>query len=77
MPDLEFVIEKIGYVYFIRDSLNPDLDTDADPDTDPDSAFQVNPDTLRMQGFDDQKLKKKTAKKFFSFLIKKLQFIYP
>ncbi len=34
------------------DSLNPD------PDRDPDPAFQVNPDPIRIQGFDDQKLKK-------------------
>jgi hypothetical protein len=43
------------------DSLNPD------PDTDPDSAFHVNldtdtdPDPIRIQGFDDQKLKKKNT----------------
>ncbi len=29
------------------------------PDTDPDPAFQVNQDLIRIQGFDDQKLKKK------------------
>jgi hypothetical protein len=40
-------------------------------DTDPDPAFQVNPDTepdpdpVRIQGFDDQKLKKKIQLKFF------------
>jgi hypothetical protein len=39
------------------DSLNPD------PDTDPGPAFQVNPDQIRIQGFDDQKLKKFTAEK--------------
>jgi hypothetical protein len=39
------------------DSLN------LDPDLDP--AFQVNPDSIRIQGFDDQKLKKKnTAENF-------------
>jgi hypothetical protein len=30
-----------------------------DPDTDPDPAFQVNHDPIRIQGFDDHKLKKK------------------
>ncbi len=29
---------------------------------DPDSAFQVNQDPIRIQGFDDQKLKKKHTK---------------
>jgi hypothetical protein len=33
-----------------------------DPDSEPDPEFQVNPDTdpnpIRIQGFDDQKLKK-------------------
>ncbi len=37
------------------DSLNPDPDTD--------SAFHVSPD--RIQGFDDQKLKKKIPRNFF------------
>jgi hypothetical protein len=40
------------------DALNPD------PDSDPDSAFQVSPDPdpVRIQSFDDQKLReKKTA----------------
>ncbi len=44
------------------DSLNPDTDMDPDP------AFQVNPDPdpIRIQGFDDQKLKKEnTAETFF------------
>ncbi len=42
-----------------------------DPDTDLDPAFQVNrdpdtdPDTIRIHGFDDQKLKKKIQLKFF------------
>ncbi len=52
------------------DSLNPD----------PDPAFQVNPDTNRIRGFEDQKLKEKILVKFFFvsfFLNKKLQFIYP
>jgi hypothetical protein len=37
------------------DSVNPD------PDTAPDPAFQVtpDPDLILIQGFDDQKLKKK------------------
>ncbi len=47
------------------DSLSPDPDT-GDP------AFQVNsdtPDPIRIQGFDDQKLKKNTAEIIFvSFL---------
>jgi hypothetical protein len=35
------------------DSFNPD------PDTDPDPEFRVNPDQIRIQGFDDQnKIKK-------------------
>jgi hypothetical protein len=43
------------------DSLNQD------PDTDPDPAFQVNLDPIRIQGFDDQKLKKKKiSDEFFS-----------
>ncbi len=29
------------------------------------SAFQVNPDTIRIQGIDDQKLKKKNTVEFF------------
>jgi hypothetical protein len=33
--------------------------------TDPDPAFQVNPDPIRIQGFDDQKLKKTIQLKFF------------
>ncbi len=44
-------------------------------DTDPDPAFRLNtnpvPDSIRVQGFDDQKnLKKSTAEFFFFFLIK-------
>ncbi len=43
-----------------------------DPDSfnpDPDPAFQVNPDLdpIRIQGFDDQKLKKKIQLKFINF----------
>ncbi len=54
------------------DSLN--LDPDLDPDLDP--AFQVNPDPLRIQGFDGQKLKKKKIQQkiFVSFFDQKLQF---
>jgi hypothetical protein len=43
--------------------LNPDRDAD------PDSAFQVNPDTdpnlIRIQGFEDQKMEKKIKQKIF------------
>jgi hypothetical protein len=41
-----------------------------------DSAFQVNPDqdSILIQGFDGQKLKKKNTAKF---LFQKLQFTYP
>jgi hypothetical protein len=56
------------------DSMNPD----------PDTAFQVNqdpdtdPDTIRIQGFDVQKLKKKNTSEFFfikncNLLMSKLQ----
>ncbi len=54
-----------------------------DPDLEmyPDSAFQVNPDTdpdqIRIQGFDDQKFKKKIQQKIFLnlfFFYQKLQF---
>ncbi len=48
--------------------LNPD------PDTDPDAKFQVNqdPDLIRIQGFDDQKLRKNRAKFFlYIFFLKK------
>jgi hypothetical protein len=38
-----------------------------DPETDPDPAFQVNPDPIQTQGFDDQKLKKKIQLKNFIF----------
>jgi hypothetical protein len=41
------------------DSLNPD--TDQDP------AFQVNP--IRIQGFDDQKLKEKKSAENFDYLL--------
>jgi hypothetical protein len=41
------------------DSLNPD------PDRNPDPAFQVNPDPIRIQDFDDQKQKRKKQLKLF------------
>jgi hypothetical protein len=43
---------------------------------DPDPAFQVNPDPdpIRIQGFDDQKLEKKYSRKFLKiFFGQKLQ----
>jgi hypothetical protein len=45
-----------------------------DPNTD--TAFLVNPDPMQIQGFDDQKLKKKNTAKF-SLFDQKLQFTYP
>jgi hypothetical protein len=50
------------------------------PDTDLDPAFQVNldPDPIPIQGFDDQKLKEKTAEIFlYLFLIKKCNLLKP
>jgi hypothetical protein len=48
------------------------IEANTDPDTDPD------PDPIRIQGFNDQKLKKITAEKFFFFFFdQKLQFTYP
>jgi hypothetical protein len=46
--------------------VDPDsLNLDSDPDTDPD------PDLIRIQGFDDQKLKeKKTAENFFNIFFR-------
>ncbi len=50
----------------------------ADPDTDPDQAFQVNtaPDTtdpIQIQGFDDQKQKKKiTAEICYKIFLSKI-----
>ncbi len=45
-----------------------EANTDPDPD----------PDPIRIQGFYDQKLKKKTAEKKIKFFFdQKLQFIYP
>jgi hypothetical protein len=51
---------------------------DPGPDTNPDPAFQVNPDPypdpIRVQGFDDQKLKKiNTDLKNCNLLMSKLQ----
>jgi hypothetical protein len=44
-----------------------------DPDSlnqDPDPAFQVNPDPIQLQGFEDQKLKEKIQLKFvFTFIL--------
>ncbi len=50
-----------------------------DPDTDLDPAFQVNPDPIRIHGFDDQKLKKKnTAENFvYLFVIKNCNLLMP
>ena len=48
------------------------MEANTDPDTDPD------PDPIRIQGFYDQKLKKKTAEKKIKFFFdQKLQFTYP
>jgi hypothetical protein len=35
----------------------------------PDPAIQVNPDLIQIQGFDDQKLKKKYRRTFFVYLV--------
>ncbi len=45
------------------------MDTDS-LDTDPDPTFQVNPDPdpIRIQGFDDQKLKEKNTAGIFLYL---------
>ncbi len=43
---------------------------------DPDPAFQVNPDRIQIQGFDEEKFNKKN-KAFISFFDQKLQFTYP
>ncbi len=48
------------------------MDPDSwNPDTDPDPAFQVNPDPdpIRIQGFDDQKLKEKNTAETCNLLI--------
>jgi hypothetical protein len=37
----------------------------------PDPPFQVNPDPIRIQGFDDQKLKEKYNWNFYTFFNKK------
>jgi hypothetical protein len=54
-------------------SLNPD------PDTNPDPTFKVNPDPIRIQGFDDQQnLRKKYSFIFlFLFLIKNCNLLIP
>ncbi len=46
------------------------MEANTDPDTDPD------PDPIRIQGFNDQNLKKITTEKNF-FFDQKLQFTYP
>ncbi len=63
------------------DSLNPDTDTDPDP------AYQVNPEppvAIRIQGFDNQKQKKKNTEEkkiqqkiYLSFLIKSCNLLIP
>ncbi len=46
--------------------------------TDPDPAFQVNPDPIRIQGFDDQKLKNTIQLKFlYIFLIQNCNLLIP
>ncbi len=45
------------------DSLDPNADMDPDP------ASQVNPDPIRIQGFEGQKCKKKYTAEFFFFLL--------
>jgi hypothetical protein len=47
-----------------------------DPDSNPDQAFQVN-GLFRIQGFDDQKLKKYSWEFFIIFFDQKLQLTYP
>jgi hypothetical protein len=47
---------------------------DPDTDTDPDPAYQVNP--IRIQSFDDQKLKKQHRIFFLSYFDLKWQFTY-
>ena len=50
------------------------VEANTDPDTDPDP----DPDPIRIQGFNDQKLKKITAEKKIKFFFdQKLQFTYP
>ncbi len=47
------------------------MDPDSfNPDTDPDPAYQVNPDPdpIRIQGFDEQKLKKKYSWNYIFFI---------
>ncbi len=48
------------------------MEANTDPNTDPD------PDPIRIQGFNDQKLKKNNSRKKIKFFFdQKLQFIYP
>ncbi len=52
------------------------LETNTDPDPNPDPV--PDPDPIRIQGFNNQKWKKITAKNFFLFFFdQKLQFTYP
>jgi hypothetical protein len=67
-------------IYYPGRAVDPDS---LNPDPDPDPAFQVNPDTdpdpdpIRIQGFDDQKQKKKIKQNFFiSYFDQKLQFTH-
>jgi hypothetical protein len=56
---------------FIEYGSGSSISIQVNPDMDPDPAFQVNPDTdsdpirIRIQGFDDQKLKEKNANENF------------
>jgi hypothetical protein len=67
-------------IHFLRiririQSLMLETNTDPDPNPDPDP----DPNPIRIQGLNDQKLRKKitTEKFFFSFFDQKLQFTYP
>jgi hypothetical protein len=55
------------------------LDPDSlNPYTDPDPVFQLNPDPIRIQGFYDQKLKKKDNRKLvFIFFRSKIATLCP
>jgi hypothetical protein len=65
------IVRKVSSSVVDAYSLNPD----------PDPAFQMNPDqdSIRIQGFYEQKLKKKKMqlKFFLSLFDQKLQFSYP
>ncbi len=51
------------------------LETNTDPDPNPGPDPDPNP--IRIQGLNDQKLKKITTENFFFFFDQKLQFTYP